>query len=417
MTLAPDSALSAARPGSAAWREAEFLRLLDFGRAARDPRGGFGWLSDEGTIEPEGPRPLFVTCRMTHCYALGALRGVDGAAELAAHGMSALETVFRDVAHGGWVEDPADPGADKTAYGHAFVALAASSAWVAGLGRSAVFDDILDVIERHFWNGGSLQESFSADWTRAEPYRGANSTMHMTEAYLAVSDALAAGDEHAGDEDADAAAQWRARALQMTERIIHGFAADNGWRIPEHFDVDWRPRLDYNRDDPAHPFRPYGATVGHALEWARLCLHQYAGGGPQWLRDDAVALIDRAVTDGWAVDGAVGFLYTTDWDGAPVVGDRMHWVLAEAVGAAAVFQRALGDERWHDAAEQWWRYAETYLVDREHGSWRHQLDASNRPTSTVWAGKPDLYHAIQACLPPDLAPDASIARSLRQDRH
>lgn len=408
----PDTALPATAPGSPAWRNAEFLRLLDFGRPSRDPRGGFGWLSDEGTIEPDGPRPLFITCRMTHCYALGALRGVDGAAELATHGMLALDTVFRDADHGGWLEDPADPTGRKTAYGHAFVALAASSAWLAGSGRSTVFDDILSVFERHFWNDGLLQESFAADWSHAENYRGANSTMHMTEAYLAVADAVDAGKASSTDTQTDAL--WRARALQMTERIIHGHAASNGWRIPEHFDGAWQPRLDYNRDQPTHPFRPYGATVGHALEWARLCLHQYAAGGPDWLRDDAQALIEQAVADGWAVDGSDGFLYTTDWDGTPVVHDRMHWVLTEAVGAAEVFRLALADDRWHQQAQQWWQYAETYLVDRERGSWKHQLDADNQPTSTVWAGKSDLYHAVQACLLPDLAPTGSIARSLQQ---
>jgi mannose/cellobiose epimerase-like protein (N-acyl-D-glucosamine 2-epimerase family) len=49
--------------------------------------------------------------------------------------------------------------------------------------------------------------------------------------------------------------------------------------------------LEYNRDEPAHPFRPYGATVGHWLEWARLALHLRAALGsaaPQWLLDDAV---------------------------------------------------------------------------------------------------------------------------------
>ena len=29
---------------------------------------------------------------------------------------------------------------------------------------------------------------------------------------------------------------------------------------------------DYNRDEPLHPFRPYGATFGHSLEWSRFLL-------------------------------------------------------------------------------------------------------------------------------------------------
>ena len=51
---------------------------------------------------------------------------------------------------------------------------------------------------------------------------------------------------------------------------------------------------------------------------------------------DAVdAAFDRAVADGWDVDGAPGFVYTTDWSGRPVVSQRMHWVAAEAISAAA----------------------------------------------------------------------------------
>ena len=34
------------------------------------------------------------------------------------------------------------------------------------------------------------------------------------------------------------------------------------------------------------------------------------------------------------------------------------------------------------------------------GGWRPQLDRALRPTSTLFTGKPDLYHALQACLIP-----------------
>lgn len=396
-------------PGDSVWREAEVTRLLDFARGAHDPRGGFGWLSDAGTIEPDGPRPLWITARMTHSFALGALRGIDGCAELAAHGLTALDTVFRDAEHGGWLEDPATPDGAKTAYGHAFVALAAASTEVAGLSTSQLFADAQDVINGRFWTGadGLMQESFSADWQTPQAYRGANSTMHMVEAALAVADASDTGAP-------DTADIWRRRALHMTERIVHGFAAGNTWRIPEHFDASWQPLRDYNRDKPADPFRPFGATVGHALEWARLCLHQHAAGGPRWLLDDAVALAGRAIDDGWAVDGADGFVYTTDWDGAPVVRDRMHWVLAEGVGVASALHRATGNLAYEQLGQQWWDYAENYLVDRLGGSWHHQLDPSNRVISTVWKGKPDIYHALQACLLPDLALECSVAGGLRR---
>ncbi|WP_344931743.1 AGE family epimerase/isomerase [Saccharopolyspora gregorii] len=52
-------------------------------------------------------------------------------------------------------------------------------------------------------------------------------------------------------------------------------------------------------------------------------------------------------------------------------------------------------------------------MDRELGSWRHELDEHNRPAATVWEGKPDLYHAYQATLLPRLRP---ARRSSRADR-
>ncbi len=38
------------------------------------------------------------------------------------------------------------------------------------------------------------------------------------------------------------------------------------------------------------------------------------------------------------------------------------------------------------------------LIDRRHGSWHHELTPANQPGRTTWAGKPDLYHALQATL-------------------
>ncbi|MCB7534982.1 AGE family epimerase/isomerase, partial [Escherichia coli] len=49
----------------------------------------------------------------------------------------------------------------------------------------------------------------------------------------------------------------------------------NNWRIPEHFNSDWEPELEFNADKPDDQFKPYGATPGHGIEWARL-ITQYA---------------------------------------------------------------------------------------------------------------------------------------------
>ena len=175
----------------------------------------------------------------------------------------------------------------------------------------------------------------------------------------------------------------RDRAQRIVTRVVHDLARGNDWRIPEHFDATWTPLLDYNADEPAHPFRPYGATIGHWLEWARLALHLRAALGdaaPAGCSTTRVALFDASVREGWAVDGADGFVYTVDWSGEPVVRERMHWVAAEATATAAALHA--GDRRRgvrRAGTSTWWEHVADAFVDREHGSWHHELSPDNQP--------------------------------------
>jgi sulfoquinovose isomerase len=354
---------------------AETDRLFAFAEGSRHPAGGFAWLRSDGTPDLERPRELWITTRMTHVFALAALLGRAGATELVEHGLDALRGDFRDARHGGWF---AQLGGDtsKRAYEHVFVVLAAASA-----GDAELLGEALEVLETHFWDerAGALVDVWNRDWTELEPYRGANANMHGVEAMLASEDAL-----------------WHERAVRVTQRLV----VDNHPRLNEHFDADWRPLPEYNTDDRAHKFRPYGATIGHWFEWARLAFTLDAG----LFEADARRLFAAGVREGWDGDG---FVYTVDWEGRPVVRDRLHWVLCEAIGAAAV----LGEDALQD---QWWDHAERHFIDREQGSWRAALDADNRPSSTVWDGKPDIYHALQATLIPRLPLAPSLAAALRK---
>lgn len=331
---------------------AEADRLLDFALASRVEHG-FGWLDDAGNVM-DRPLELWLTCRMTHVAALGLLSGRAEFAELVDHGVHALSASFHDLSHGGWFASissgrPIDDR--KQAYPHAFVLLAASSAVVAGRpGADELLALARHVHEEHFWipSKNLVQESFSADWSSAEPYLGVNAAMHTVEAFLALHDVT--GESHYLD-----------RAEAMTLQVAD-WARARDWRIPEHFDESGRVMPDYNKDHPADPFRPFGATVGHGLEWSRLALSVRAGRlrlDASYHGDELVTaateLADRAVADGWAVDGADGFVYTTDWAGRPVVRARMHWVVCEAIAAAYALGRVTGQQRWYDDVLRWWR--------------------------------------------------------------
>nr|WP_123920132.1 AGE family epimerase/isomerase [Georgenia muralis] len=422
----------------------EARRLLAFGRAAALPGGGFAWLDVTGAPTPGMPAYLYVTGRMTHTYALAHLLGVPGAAELVDHGVNSLRTVFHDDAHGGWftaveaggAADGLDGGADSTghvvvddrkwSYPHAFVILAAASAHLAGRpGAAELLDEALAVVEERFWDEGLgvVVEEWDASFTRLSDYRGANANMHTVEAFLAAFDATGR-------------AVWLDRARQISERVV-GVAEAHQWRLPEHYDAGFHPLLEHNREHLTDPFKPYGATVGHGFEWSRLLLQVDAGLHAAWDGDHgaadpmgsepgtastpsgrvdlvgaARALFDRAVADGWSVDGAPGFVYTTDWSGTPVIRQRLHWVVCEALGAAAALWHVTGEEAYAGHYRTWWEYARTTFVDTLGGSWHHELDPVNRPAATIRPGKADIYHATQAMLLPGLPLRPSMAGAL-----
>lgn len=396
------------------WLEAEGDRLLAFSRSARHPAGGFAWLDVAGRPELDRPVELWVTCRMTHVFALGHLMGRPGAGPLADHGISALTGRFRDAANGGWYAGVTASGGptsrDKAAYGHAFVVLAAASATCAGRpGGRELLDEALSVMLERFWDDehGMVVEEWDESFATLDPYRGVNANMHTVEAFLAAADAV---------QDDDRRTDLLGRALRILTRVVHDLGPAHSWRLPEHFDATWTPELDYNRDSPADPFRPYGATIGHWLEWARLALHLRAALGeaaPGWLLDDAVSLFDASVREGWAVDGADGFVYTVDWEGRPVVRERMHWVAAEATATAAALHVATGEGSYAAWYATWWDHLANVFIDHELGSWRHELDPRNRPSGVTWNGKPDTYHAFQATLIPRLPLTPALAPALR----
>ena len=400
---------SAVSPAHDRWLEAEGDRLLDFSRASRHPSGGFAWLDVSGRAQLDRPVELWITCRMTHVFSLGHLLGRPGSGALADHGLAALRGRFRDSTHGGWyaaVDADGPTGREKSAYPHAFVVLAAASATCAGRpGARVLLDEALEVLLTRFWDEehGMVVEEWDETFSTLDSYRGVNANMHTVEALLAAADAT--GEREVLD-----------RALRILTRVVHELGPQHSWRLPEHFDTSWVPILDYNSDTPAHPFRPYGATIGHWLEWARLALHLRAALGssaPTWLLDDAVALFDAAVREGWAVDGADGFVYTVDWEGTPVVRERMHWVAAEATATAAALRSATGDPSYTAWYATWWDHLAEAFIDRDLGSWRHELDMHNRPSGVVWNGKPDTYHAFQATLIPRLPLAPTLAAALR----
>ncbi|MCI8464796.1 MAG: AGE family epimerase/isomerase [Lachnospiraceae bacterium] len=387
-------------------------RIFEFGRKFPSPGGSAYYLGDDGTPWKERDREVYVTCRMAHVYAIGEFLGFKGGKELAQEAIKGLRGELHDKEHGGWyagLTADGTPLSGKLCYAHAFVILGASSALLAGVeGAEALLKEAVDVYDLRFWNEeeGMSCDTWNTEFTVLDDYRGLNANMHTVEAFLAAADVL---------EDET----YRERAGRIIRRVV-SWAEKNNWRIPEHFTKEWIPDLECNKERPDDPFKPYGATPGHGLEWSRLIvqwalsanLEDKEGAAPYI--EAAKNLYHRAVGDGWNADGAPGIVYTTDWDGKPVVHDRMHWTLAEAINTAAVLYRVTGEECYKKEYAEFMEYLDEKVLDHVNGSWFHQLDRENHVTGTVWPGKADLYHALQATLIPYYIPEFSIALAVKR---
>ena len=386
--------------------------LLSFGHKFPSPGGGSYYLGDDGTPWTDRNRETWITSRMAHVYSIGTFLGHEGSESLADAALKGLKGELHDKENGGWYAGLTKDNEivpNKQCYAHAFVILAACSEVLAGReGAQELLDEALKLYDLRFWNEeeGLSCDTWNTEFTVLDDYRGLNANMHTVEAFLAAADTTEKE-------------EYRVRAGRIIDRVL-GWASASDWRIPEHFTKEWEADLDCNKEQPADQFKPYGATPGHGIEWARL-ITQWAlstykedrQGAEKYIQA-AENLFNRAVEDAWNADGAPGIVYTTDWEGKPVVHDRMHWTLAEAINTSAVLYHVTKKEKYAENYAEFMEYLDEKVLDHEKGSWFHQLNEKNEVIGTVWPGKSDIYHALQATLIPYHTPEVSIALAVKE---
>lgn len=408
--------LTLPKTNAGAWQRRPFHRqylmrqannLFDFFEAASiNPKGGFFELDDAGKpLSPDNAtRQIHVTTRMIHCAVIGSLIGRPGSDEIIDHGMRYLWEKHRDQKHGGYVWSLDDTGYQddsKQAYGHAFVLLAGSSAKLVGHPLAdQVIADATDVIESRFWDEkrGAVREEFANDWQPISSYRGQNSNMHLTESLMAAFEAT--GDKRYLD-----------KAERIAQLIIQKTAVPLGHRVAEHFDENWVVDKAYRHE--SEMFRPSGTTPGHWLEWSRLLYQLWVLGRKEhsWMTDAARNLFRSSIDLGW--DKAHGgFFYTLGWDDKPAMREKLWWPVAEAIGAAAFISAYDHDDYFQAWYRKLWDHAENHFVDHERGGWLSELREDLTPSSSLFVGKPDLYHALQACLIPLYPATGSLTHAI-----
>lgn len=391
------------------FRSSRFLRaqsesLLRFYEGSVDWRGGGFWQLDELGRPMDGPKYAFHSARMTYSYVLGSIDGYAPAASIVEHGLHHLRHQLRDAASGGWFHKDLGPSKQtKSAYDHAFVILAVASASQAGFAATDLLDEALHIAEAVMMDrNGLFGDEWTANWSPMGTYRGANTNMHMMEAFLAAF--MATGER-----------MWLDRSLRIGDEFVR-FAEQCNWRMPEHFDDRWEQDLSYNREVKEDAFKPYGSTPGHALQWARLVAQaSIAASRPSddWL-PKVDSLFQRALTDGWRTSEG-GIVYTVDWDGSPMSSLILHWPIAEGIATSAVLESITADEEYGKWYRRLWTFAMARIVEPDRG-WVHEQTLAGEPTGVILQGRADLYHALQATMAARIGASSAFAAGLAKGR-
>jgi mannose/cellobiose epimerase-like protein (N-acyl-D-glucosamine 2-epimerase family) len=388
------------------FRSPDFLRshilhtMAFYDPVSIDPSGGFfHFFKDDGTVYDRETRHLVSSTRFVFNNAMAFRRfGETRWQDAARHGLRFVREVHRDPKRGGYAwllkwNQGERRVLDSTnhCYGLAFVLLAHAHALMAGIEEArAGVAETFDLMERRFWEPahGLYADEASADWVLA-PYRGQNANMHACEAMLAAFEATSEP-------------RYLERAATLAEAVTCRLAAKSGGLIWEHYNADWLPDWDYNRDDKSNIFRPWGYQPGHFTEWAKLLIILDRHAPANWRLPRARALFAAATEHAWdKTHGGLfyGFAHDALHHKWPICdGDKYFWVQAESIAAAAVLAQRTGEGGYWDWYDRLWEYSWRHFVDHRHGAWYRILSHDNRRYSDEKspAGKTD-YHTMGAC--------------------
>ena len=272
-------------------------------------------------------------------------------------------------------------------YGLAFVLLAYSSAYKAGISEAKNYIvETFDLMEKYFWQGefGLYADEINFDWSKVSGYRGQNANMHSCEALIAAYEAT--------DEK-----KYLDRALIIADNICNRQSQQADGLIWEHYDSDWRIDWSFNKNKPDDLFRPWGFQVGHLTEWSKLLLILERHVDMEWLLPRAIELFEDAVEMGWDEKNQ-GLFYGFAPNGDICDSDKYFWVQAESFSAAALLANRTQENRFWDWYNRIWDFSWKHMVDHEYGAWFRILDGNNKKYDNLKspAGKTD-YHTMGAC--------------------
>jgi mannose/cellobiose epimerase-like protein (N-acyl-D-glucosamine 2-epimerase family) len=310
-------------------------------------------------------------------------------------------------------------------YGLAFVLLAYSNAYMAGISEAKEYiNETFELLEEKYWesNNNLYADTYNMNGI-LQDYRGQNPNMHLVEAFISAFDAT-------NDR------KYLLKAYLVTETVSCKLASIDKFNlIWEHFSSSsynssslWTIDNEYNINNCLNEdhFRPYGYQPGHLTEWSKLLIRledrtiKVFNDGDEdiisnlntsWIVPRARELFDIAMINGWddEFDGLVySFVENENKNDQNFNNDtrsfkfcdtnKYHWVQAESFSASAVLFKRTGDSKYKDYYNKIWKYVWNNFIDHKNGAWYCTLNQDNSKISNNKspAGKVD-YHSIGSC--------------------
>lgn len=357
-----------------------------------DEAGGYQQnYKDNGALFNPGFKQLVSSTRIIVNYATAA-RVLERPEylDVAKHGLVFLESVhWRPEANGyAWtLQDNKPTDMTQQAYGYAFVLLAYAAAKKAGLiDNDEPLIKVYQQLEERFWLAefGMYADEISPEGTLSD-YRGQNSNMHMCEAMLAAYEATSN-------------TLFLERASLLAKNVAFRQASHTDNLIWEHYQTDFQPDWQYNKEDPKNLYRPWGFQPGHQTEWTKLLLTLHRHAPDNTLLDQAKSLFDRAYNQSWDHEHG-GLIYGFGPDGKWCDDDKYFWVQAESFAAAAMLFEVTGEAKYKEHYQSLWQYSWEHMVDHKYGAWFRVLHRDNSKYSDEKsaAGAKCDYHTLGAC--------------------
>ena len=357
----------------------------------KESGGFFHHFRDDGSVYDSSTRHLVSSTRFIFNYSMAFihLKNDEYLNEIR-HGIDFLRNSHLNQKTGGYAWTLKDGMIDDSSnycYGLAFVLLAYSSAYKAGISEAKNYIvETFDLMEKYFWQGefGLYADEINFDWSKVSGYRGQNANMHSCEALIAAYEAT--------DEK-----KYLDRALIIADNICNRQSQQADGLIWEHYDSDWRIDWSFNKNKPDDLFRPWGFQVGHLTEWSKLLLILERHVNIEWLLPRAIELFEDAVEMGWDEKNQ-GLFYGFAPNGDICDSDKYFWVQAESFAAAALLANRTQENRFWDWYNRIWDFSWKHMVDHEYGAWFRILDGNSKKYDNLKspAGKTD-YHTMGAC--------------------